>query len=374
MKNTQFVAMEAREHAEAAIAWLRRSIEATGGRGSAHSYSPIWGWAEAYPETTGYLIPVLHRYADLLSDDSLRIPALQCRDWLLGIQLPSGAWAGGLAGETRPSVFNTAMILRGIALPAAAARTKMEHSTRNPALHPASGGAESGVSWLLAALSSDGAWRSGAYVPGFVPSYYTYAVWSVLEAGIALHRPDVPDKMRAALHFYAGRFQADGTVLDWGLKPGRVAFTHTIAYTLQGFLESALLLGEHDILEKTIRAAEALRLEFMCTGRVAGRYGPGWRGDYSFTCPVGNAQISNLFQRLWETTGEQKYQQVSRAFLLEALRFQKFGNNPNTHGGLPGSAPFWGPYLRWRYPNWGAKFLLDALATMLPLPVPAGKP
>ncbi|MEQ1744699.1 MAG: hypothetical protein ABMA02_04690 [Saprospiraceae bacterium] len=80
------------------MGWLRRSIKATGGNGSAHSYSPVFGWARAYPETTGYLIPTLLHCADFLQDDALRVLANQCQDWLLSIQLPGGAWAGGLAG------------------------------------------------------------------------------------------------------------------------------------------------------------------------------------------------------------------------------------------------------------------------------------
>ncbi|MEQ1744295.1 MAG: hypothetical protein ABMA02_02635 [Saprospiraceae bacterium] len=226
-------------------------------------------------------------------------------------------------------------------------------------------GIENAVAWLLSSLSPDGAWRSAAYVPGFVPSYYTYAVWSLIETSTRLGLPEVPDRMRAALHYYARRFRPDGTVADWGLKPGPWAFTHTIAYTLQGFLESALLLGEAGVLEKTARCAEGLLAELGRSGQAAGRYGANWQGDYSFTCPVGNAQLSIFFRRLWEVTGEGKIEQAAEFFLAEALRFQNFGNNPNTHGALPGSAPFWGPYLRWRYPNWGVKFLLDALNSPL---------
>lgn len=324
------------------MAWIRRSIASTGGRGSAHHYSPLWGWGSAYPETTGYLTPTLLHYADLLQDDSLRTLALQCRDWLLGTQLPCGAWNSGTAGGTQPSLFNTAMILWGTTPSREAARA---------------------VAWLLSSLSPDGAWRNteSAYVPGFVPSYYTYAVWSVLEAGTALERTDVLEKMRSALHFYADRFQADGTIADWGLKPGSSAFTHTIAYTLQGFWESALLLGEPIILEKTVRSAEGLVAELERTHRVAGRYGPGWRGDYSFTCPVGSAQLSIFFRRLGASTGEARYTRAAAFLLNETLRFQSVGKNANTHGALPGSVPFWGPYMRWKYPNWGAKFLLDAL-------------
>ena len=99
----------------AALTWLRRSIEVTGGQGSSHSWSPLFGWQKAYPETTGYLIETLLDYAELKQDDSLRELSLQCANWLVSTQLPSGAFPGLLAGSKEPSVFNTAMILFGLA-------------------------------------------------------------------------------------------------------------------------------------------------------------------------------------------------------------------------------------------------------------------
>lgn len=344
-------------------------MAATGGQGSSHHYSPVFGWAKAYPETTGYLIPTLLRYADLLQDDSLRALALDCRAWLLRLQLPSGAWAGGVVGGTSPSVFNTAMILCGIGYPRTPFGAPVPNGVRQ--YDASTEAAERGLSWLLASLSPDGAWRGGLYVPGFVPTYHTYALWSVLEAEQALHRPDVSEKMRTALRFHAERFRPDGTVADWGLKPGEWAFTHTIAYTLQGFLESALLLHEPDILEKTVHAATGLLTEMERTKHIAGRYGTGWRGDYSFTCPVGNAQLSILYRRIGHITGEPRFTKAADFCLAETLRFQNHGKNPNTHGALPGSVPFWGPYMRWRYPNWGVKFLLDAMLSPCP---PAATP
>ena len=100
---------------DAALAWLRRSIEVTGGQGSSHSWSPLFGWAKAYPETTGYLIETLLDYVVLKDDDSLRELAFQCANWLVSIQLPNGSFPGLLAGNKEPSVFNTAQILFGLA-------------------------------------------------------------------------------------------------------------------------------------------------------------------------------------------------------------------------------------------------------------------
>ena len=342
---------------DAALAWLRRSIAVTSGKGASHSYSPLWGWAKAYPETTGYLLPTLLQFADIRQDESLRELAQQCQDWLCTVQLPSGAFPGGMVGNSRPSTFNTAMILFGLGIPVKKILAEEDEMRLRKTTHSA-------LDWLIDYLNEDGAWQQAAYVPGFVPTYYSYAVWSVLKGGATLDRPEVREKMLQALQFYSRRFQPDGTVLDWGFRPGRTAFTHTIAYTLQGFLESALLLNESDILERTIHSADRLLAEYERVGRVAGRYGLAWQGDYSFTCPTGNAQLSILYFRIWEISGQERYWLVAERFLGEAARFQQLGSGQNTYGALPGSAPFWGPYMRFRYPGWGVKFFLDGAALL----------
>lgn len=338
---------------DAALAWLRRSISATGGRGSAHSYSPFFGWANAYPETTGYLIETLLHYAEVKNDDSLRQLALNCAEWLCEVQLPDGAFQSGKSGDKlRPSVFNTSQVLFGLAC--------------YPALPQARRALERATDWLMNALEPDGAWRQAAYVPGFVPSYYTRAVWGVLKANIVLQQPEIQENMRCAIHFYAERFQPNGAVADWGFRPGQPAFTHTLAYTLEGFLESALLLNEPGIVQKTVESANHLLAIRQAKERTAGRYDADWRGDYSFLCPVGNAQLSRLFFRLYDLTGVAKYRQAAWDFLNEILDCQVFGGRPDAFGALPGSRPFWGPYLRFRYPNWAAKFFLDALFNFRP--------
>jgi len=333
---------------DAALVWLRRSIEATGGQGSSHSWSPLFGWAKSYPETTGYLIETLLNYAELKQDDLLRNLASRCANWLVSIQLPSGAFPGLLAGHKEPSVFNTAMILFGLS-----------RKTSSPSAKESLGRA---VDWLVSTLESDFSWRKHSYVPGFTPSYYTRAVWGVLQANQILQNPENEEKMRHALHFYARRFLPNGGVRDWGFWPEKPAFTHAMAYTLEGFLESAILLGEVEILQKTIASGERfLEVSAQAGNRTAGRYDERWRGDYSFLCVTGNCQFSVFFHRLWELSGEDKFRCAADSFLSEIIDFQYLGKNKNRFGGLPGSIPVWGPYLRFRYPNWGLKFFLDAM-------------
>lgn len=329
---------------DAALAWVRRSMEATGGQGSAHSWSPLFGWAKAYPETTGYLIETLLEYAVLKRDDGLRDLAGQCTEWLLSIQLPDGAFTGLLAGNQAPSVFNTSQILFGLSAEGEQA------------------GLSRAVDWLLSVLEPDGSWRKHAYVAGYTPSYYTRAVWGVLQANQILQNTETEHAMRRALHFYAERMLPNGAVRDWGFQLGKPAFTHTIAYTFEGFLESAVLLKENDIIEKKILAGDKfLSIRQQAGGRTAGRYDAQWRGDYSFLCVTGNCQLSIFYHRLWEITGKQQFLTAARSLLAEIVAHQYLGKNKNRYGALPGSSPLWAPYLRFRYPNWGVKFFLDAM-------------
>lgn len=340
------------KRAQAALSWLLQSIEATGGKGSAHHYSPFFGWGPAYPETTGYLIETLLDYAQLTGQAALQTTALGCADWLLEVQLPNGAFPGGTLGNRHPSVFNTAQILFGLAR---AQETRPTPQTREAGVRA--------LQWLLAQLETDGSWRKWAYIAGFTPSYYTRAVWGVLKAAVVFQMPEVQPAMRQALHYYAERFQPNGTVRDWGFKAGTPAFTHTIAYTLEGFLECALLLNETAVLQQTTQSAARLWQIRQQNGQTAGRYDAQWKGDYGFTCPTGNAQLSVLYHRLWQTGGEPAFRTAASTLLLEVLPHQNLGRNPHRHGAIPGSAPFWGPYMRFRYPNWAAKFFLDAVAS-----------
>ncbi len=337
--------------AEAALCWLRRSVEASNGQGSSHSYSIVWGWAAPYPETTGYLIPTLLAWAEVWREKALTDLARQFGQWLVGLQLPDGSWAGGVLGGRHPSVFNTAMIVDGLS---ALAERMLDQEAAKAA-------AQRGLAWLMAMLDADGAWRQGLYVPGFVPAYHAYAVAAALRTAIRLGAKQAHGPLLRALHFYAGYFRPDGTLINAGLKPDRWAFTHTLAYALHGLWETAHHFGEKTIQERVEDACQRLCAAVAHRRTIAGRYGEGWRSDYSFTSPVGNAQLSCLFRSIGRATLCSDFDEWADWALMAALKYQARGRNLNTYGALPGSVPLWGPYMRGRYPNWGVKFLLDAL-------------
>lgn len=349
---------EFQKHADAALVWLRRSLEMTGGAGFSHSFSPFFGWENGYPETTGYLIETLFDWADLKNDPELAQIAFDQADWLVKIQLENGAWQAGIFGKKppQPSVFNTGQILFGIA----AAHNRAISGSQNSATKYLAS-LKKAANWMLEIQSADGSWKQANYVANFSPTYLTRAVWGILKANQLLDNQRVEPAMRRALDFYAARLTAENSLLDTGFFPGKSAPTHTIAYSIRGFLESGILLND----EKYTRLAAAVfekliekRAEF---GRTAGEYDTAWRGDFSFRCLTGNCQLSLIASRFFELTGDEKYHRAALDFLLEVIDYQRLDGGPNVFGAMPGSAPFWGKYLRFRYPNWAVKFLLDAI-------------
>src|SRR6266481_7767593 len=89
--------------------------------GIAAYYSLLTGYSESYPEVTGYIIPTLYDFGRLTGNPAARHAAFLATDWLLSLQMTSGAFPGGLhrsdSGPDRdaqPSVFNTGQILQGL--------------------------------------------------------------------------------------------------------------------------------------------------------------------------------------------------------------------------------------------------------------------
>lgn len=346
-----FEAYEVRTRA--ALQWLKTSIEASGGKGSSAYYSrvkhPFRGWQLPYPETTGYIIETLFQYADQDGDTSLNDYAFRCADWLTGLQLASGAFPGGYRDFSRPSIFNTAQISIGL--------QKAYEKSGNMGYFDAF---KKATEWLVSELQADGSWPTAGYVPGHIPAYYTRVIWPVLQANTILQSDEIATKMRLALEYHGRKVTPGFAVTDWGALPGKKAFTHFIAYTIRGFLESGLLLKE----DRWVGIAEKILLKIIALyqkeGRLAGSYDEDWRGDYSFTCVTGNCQIALNLCRMYAVTGNEDFYNAAVAIFSDILPAQRFSTNPALHGALPGSMPIWGQYLPFRYPNHAVKFFLDA--------------
>jgi folate-dependent phosphoribosylglycinamide formyltransferase PurN len=65
---------------------------------------------------------------------------------------------------------------------------------------------------------------------------------------------------------------------------------------------------------------------------------------------------------LWDRTGDSRFLNAALKAIDLVKRAQPMSNpNPGIRGGIPGSDPIWGDYIRMALPNWAAKFFIDAL-------------
>ena len=94
--------------------------------------------------------------------------------------------------------------------------------------------------------------------------------------------------------------------------------------------------------------------------KVAGSYHENWKPNYRFSCLTGNAQLTIIFLKLFEIEQDRLFYQAALISFLPVINNQRKSGLAGVGGGVPGSAPVWGPYFRFRYPNWGVKFFLDA--------------
>lgn len=338
----------------AALSWLKRSIDVCDGKGSAAYYSrlykPLRGWSGAYPETTGYIIETFFDYSETYKDQTLREYAIKSTDWICGLQLDSGALPGGLVSSNpSPSIFNTGQMIFGL--------VRAYEETNDDKYKVVFTKA---CNWLIDVLEEDGSWKQGAYKEGYVPSYYTRVIWSVLMANVHIKDQNIEDKMVHALNYYKAKINENFTVTDWSFQEGQKAFTHTIAYTIRGFLESALLLQNEELIETSKKFGEKIMRLRELKGAMAGWYDQNWKGSYKFTCLTGNCQLSIILSKLYRITSDIRYYNTSLKIFGDVVNKQKLSSNKNKNGAIAGSSPVWGRYLFMRYPNWAAKFYLEA--------------
>lgn len=334
------------------LLWLKTSFRVNKFNGSSAKYynpvfRPLKAWAKPYPETTGYLIPTLINYTTLHPKSFLTKAINHSVDWLKRIQNSDGSFPAGFNTSGNPSVFNTAQILIGL-----------QSCDQDASLPDTKMAAQKAFNYLFSSVDTKGRWKEGNYIEGFNPTYYSRVLWPM----IAYDTQYLNNKNRAVLEKYAlqyfNRYKDDGSFEDWGFEKGKPAFTHTIAYTLRGFLELANILGNDEILTAVKKSMLQLQSSLK-NNLLAGTYDENWKGDYSFTCPTGNFQLAIIAFMLAE--GNDAFFEFGETLLKENIKFQNKSLTNSLDGGIPGSVPLSGPYQKYAYPNWAAKFFLDAI-------------
>jgi hypothetical protein len=338
--------------ADEAIAWLVRSHEVTGRRGSSRGYSLLSGWAPAFPETTGYLIGTLLAFARLHVRDDLVSHAQAMADWELGVQGADGGIRQGLI-TTRPIrsiAFNTGMVMHGwLDLHAASGDERYLSAARE------------GGRFLVRSQQRDGTWVGPHSYRGIPHTYKSRVAWALLKLARATGEPAPRDAAIRTLDWVISVQRPNGWFEHCAFEPGTLPNTHGIAYTIRGLVESAALLDDERYLDSAARASVPLIDRLTAEGTLASKWRPDWTPASRSVCLTGLAQLGGAWLRIDEVTGDARFRRAGEAAIAQARRHQLGGSNPNTRGALPGSFPVFGRYAPFACPNWATKFLVDAL-------------
>jgi len=339
-----------RRHLEEAVRWLYRSQDATETGGSAATYNLVLGWGGPYPETTGYIVPTLYDYADWADSATARDRAEAMADWLLTTQLEDGGFPAGEdpGSDPDPSIFNTGQIIFGL--------LRAHEETGDDRFVEA---ARRAGEWLVSVQHDGGYWDRYDY-RDTVHSYSSRVAWALLETHEATGVESFRGAARDNLRWVVDQQRENGWFERCGFDRDADPFLHTIAYTVRGLLEGALLLRDETLLERARRSADALLDLQARSGILTGQYDEQFEGP-DFYCLTGNAQMAIVWYRLFEETGESSYRRVADETVEFLKRHHRMDGSPDVRGGLKGSTPVWQRYMYLRYPNWAAKFLADAL-------------
>jgi hypothetical protein len=339
---------------QACTDWLCAAQDNAPGQdgGVARAYDIRSGWQPSYPETTGYIVPTMLQLANDAGRADLQDRARRMLDWLVSIQLPMGAFQGGMISSTPvvPVVFNTGQILIGLA-----AGEVVFGGYASPLRRAAD--------WLLAMQDSDGAWRKGSSpfaAPG-EKTYDTHVAWGLIEAahatGEAKYVAAAEANVRWALQYQAGNGWLRSCCLTNPSRP----LTHTLGYALRGILEVSANSRDPLMLDSARRLGLGLVSAMRADGFLPGQLHADWSPGASWSCLTGTAQVAICWLILFQRTGD-------RSFLDAAVRANRYLrrtvaiSGPDwLRGGVRGSFPIDGAYCHLQYPNWAAKFLIDAL-------------
>jgi hypothetical protein len=339
---------------DASLAWLARAQDrsATADGGVARHFSLLSGWADSYPETTGYIIPTLLHCAEAMGRPELEARAIRMLDWCLAIQMPDGGFQGGTV-RALPKVsvtFNTGQILLGLA--AGAVRDPGRYAE---AMHRA-------AVFLRDSQDADGAWRRHP-TPFAKPgekAYETHVSWGLFEAERVAPGHGYGEAGLRQVRWATAKQAGNGWIADCCLEEPLAPLTHTLGYWLRGVVEAWRLSPDADLLAAARRTADGLLGALEPDGRLPGRLDAHWRGAVEWVCLTGSVQIAHSWLLLHEATGEAAYLDAARRANAYVRRRVRLSGEPDQAGGVKGSYPVDGDYGRFEYLNWAAKFAIDS--------------
>ena len=336
-----------KQAAQDSLNWLLTSYHHFGQGGFPHSrwmYLPSFlAWQKDYPETSGYLIENL-----LSSKNATVISAgINCAHWLQSIQSKDGFYHSGVDFNTK-SAFNTAQILFGL--------DAAYKFSPDPGIFLTM---EKSYDALLNNIDAQGIFKSHLYQPGYFASYYSRCIWPLLQIDQTYFNNKNVDQIEKSLNYLFKNKNEFGFFDNCGFEPNNKALSHPVAYALEGFLESAILLNDQHIEKYILEILNRICDQIHSHHKIPAYYENNITGDYSFICVTGQIQICVLLLKAYQRTYQNHYKEAAEQLIPSILQWQIKSGSAQHKGACPSSIPIWKNYFPFRYTNWTVKFFLD---------------
>jgi len=340
------------QHLSATLGWLKRaqdSQDKAGSGGVSYGYSLRGGWLPSYRETSGYIVPTLYRAADQLGEPEYADRAGRIAHWLLTVQNPDGSFANPKYGPAG-IVFDTGQCLFGL--------VAAYERTADDAFLAA---ARRAGTWLVEELGQEPMWCRSEH-KATPHTYNSRTAWALLRLNEIAPSPSWVRAARSNLDWALGNQVASGFFTRNAFVEGATPYTHNISYAICGLQESGWLLHDERYVEAARRCSDAALQLMGPDGFIPGQIGADGLPAATYSCLTGQAQLSIVWAGQFARTADPRYEAAARS----ALGFVKSHHRvddptPALQGAVAGSFPVWGRYAPLSYPNWAAKFFVDAL-------------
>ncbi|MBC7703440.1 MAG: hypothetical protein H7274_05785 [Rhodoferax sp.] len=336
------------EHLLAAERWLCHAQDVSGDGGVSYGYTLTDGWRPSYPETSGYIAATFFRLARQ-RDRAYFDRACRIVRWLLSVQNADGSFSNPRYGNDG-IVFDTGQVLFGLICAFEATGDSVYLD-----------GARRAATWLAQIAGTDLRWTRNEHLS--TPHVYnTRTCWALLRLNAIEYDARREAVARANLDWAVAEQSACGLFAHCSFRKGEAPFTHTLAYTARGLLESAELLREKQYTNAAQQCADAVLGLLSVEGHLPSRITTSGVANASSSCLTGNCQFAIVWLRLALLIDRPHYRPAAARALEFVMRTQDLlTEDMDVRGAIKGSQPIWGVYAPMSLPNWATKFFVDAM-------------
>lgn len=344
------------EHLQASIDWLSVAQDKTKSGGvSAWFDLSTRRWRIAYRETTGYIMETFVDYYKLTGNKQCLERAKAMADWEIEVlSNEGGVGEPQKNGEIAYKIFNAGQVILGLC--------PLFNITKEERYLEA---AKKIADWVVINQDIDGGWSK--YSNKGPKTIDSRVSWALLLVYQETKDEKYRDAARKNIAWTVAQQKNNFWFANTSILRNREPWTHAIAYTISGLLESYLLGEKDERIYKSFYGASKKMLECFQNTKTSKGFLPcsfdkNWNSKDDYSCLTGNAQLAIIWFKIYKLTGENEFLKAAHEILDQIKTTQILETSrEEIKGGILASYPYYGDYSPFLLINWAPKFFADAL-------------